>query len=510
MGRAYQSHSIECQEHESLVGMGNMLLRSFCTVVACAVVGVASVSIAEDQEASKKSPPKHPVETKQFVLTVTDGENPIAGASLRLYACRCEEDRGSHYGWPSNNTDVPTIFTTDETGKATLRYPIKFGDPSNWKTLSQISLFITHSDYVGDELHVDPRDGEATKELKQGCELTFSAVDDSREPVDIAVLMAGPGRSAKWERGDDKVVRSRAIPDGSWQTMLVSPRDDGRHLFSGILPVRLANQQAVKIRNLRIKPGFRLSGRLSDNVPRPVKNGSILANCYPKPAGRVWGDDNPSLNWTTVATVHEDGSFDFSSLPRGGRIQILAVCDGWAISDDSQQNSIKDGRLIEFTDLEIDEDGVCNNYELPMEPTGTVIVTVKKPDGSPLAGSSVSTNPNQRMYLGGTSIFGQFYESIDGVRYEISGEESDGIVSRRHANKAVAYHGVTDEKGQFTIRGVPLNRNYQVGASHTDYASPIGERGRRERTSYICKSAEPIEVEIQLQTRFPDSGDGGE
>jgi hypothetical protein len=53
--------------------------------------------------------PKYPVETDTLVVKLTSHEGSVAGASIRLYACRCEEDRGSHYGWPHQNTDVPRL-----------------------------------------------------------------------------------------------------------------------------------------------------------------------------------------------------------------------------------------------------------------------------------------------------------------------------------------------------------------------------------------------------------------
>ena len=71
-----------------------------------------------------------------------------AGASVRLYACRCEEDRGSHYGWPRQNTDVPTEYTSDESGTIVLRYPTRFGSPENWKTLCEISMLIRHAEFI--------------------------------------------------------------------------------------------------------------------------------------------------------------------------------------------------------------------------------------------------------------------------------------------------------------------------------------------------------------------------
>lgn len=444
---------------------------------------------------------KFPVETEDFVVTVTDGEKPIEGVELTLYACRCTEDPGSHFGWPSYNTDVPTVYTSDKDGKVKLKYPVKFGAPPNWKTISEISMRFSHSDFVSDQLHVNPNESEAEKELKSGCQLTFSAVDINREPVDIAVMMAGPGRMASWNR-DDKVVSSRAIPDGSWQTILVSPRDDGRHLFSGVLRVRLADNQDVNIRNLRIKPGLQINGKLSENVTRPVKNGRVMAYCIPKPAGNSWGKEDPSLTWTSTVDINEDGSFEFPSLPTTGQIQFFAVSDGWVVVDNGpeKRGSFKQGKLVEIDDLDV-EDDLCDDFTLEMEETGTLVVTVTKPDGTPLQGAKVSTNPNQFMLLGGSTILGSFRDSILTARQQIETKSQPKFPRRTPLQN---FSVETDEKGVATLTGIPLNRNYEVSAYHDDYALPLGERGRGKRTPYICESTDPTIAKIEMIERKSD------
>lgn len=448
---------------------------------------------------AEDGPPKYPVDTETFTVTLTSEEGPVAGASLRLYACRCEEDPGSHYGWPQDNTDVPTEYTSDEGGVVELQYPVKFGSPDNWKTLNQISMMVTHAEFVPDEIHIDPRLKKTTKQLEAGCELSFSAIDAGRNPVEIGVMMAGPGRAAKWIR-EQGIVRSRAIPDGVWQTLVVAPRPDGRHLFSDVLPVRLRDQQRVRFHNLPLTPGLRLTGRLSDNVPRPVVDGRIQAFCLPQPAGRLHDREDPSVAWEANTLIDADGSFEFASLPRSGTIQLIAICQGWVGADQDvpeEHGTFKQGMFVALDEQQI-QDGSFD-VVVPMEPTGSLLVTVLKPDGSPLAGAKVATNPNEYRWLAGSTILGSKRDWIDSVRAQMNGTE-DPLYRRGERDEPVpVFQAITDERGQVVLSGIPCDREYQVGAYHDDYTMPEGDRGRRQQERYVCKRDEQATATIQLQ-----------
>ncbi len=466
-----------------------------CRTFAFFLLCLPSVAVAADE------PPKYPVETAEFVLTIKSEGRPVKDATVRLYACRCEEDPGSHYGWPSVNTDAATELTSDDQGKITVTWPLKFGLPDNWKTTSQISMSINHPEFVPEQLHIDPRQKTAVKEINAGCELTFSAVDSDRQALQIGVLMAGPGGAAMWLRDEGGVVRSRAIPDGSWQAMLVSPKEDGRHLFSGVLPVRLANRQDVKIRNLRLRPGLRIVGKLSDDVPRPVTAGRVQVRCIPKPAGTQWEEADPSVVWMDVAKVAEDGTFELLSLPRTGQIQLIAICSGWLGINQGERNEIfrrTQGMILDLDDLAIEHD-VYEDLIIPMEPTGTINVTVLKPDGKPLPGAQVSTNPNQIWLLGGSTIVGSYQRSIESIQAQI--DKVDQVRANRPKQAVPKYVARTDQNGTATLSGIPLKQNQTVDAMHDDYTLPFDQNGRRQGVPYRCETSDPLAVTVRMQAR---------
>ncbi len=411
------------------------------------------------------------METAEFTLTVLgDDQKPIVGAEAYIYAMRCKEDPGSHYGWPSNNMGKSKKITTDQEGKAVLLYPIRFGSEPDWLTTNEISIAITHAEYVKNELHIDPTVGESVKELKAGCELTVSARDASMQSTkEFGILLAGPGQSAKWIMDDQGVKRSRSIPDGQWQMMLVQPDPKGETLFSGIVPVRLKERQAVRLRDVPMRKGIRIVGALDEEVPRPVTEGTVLAWCSPKPAENSWEDRDPTLMWAETTVIQEDGSFVFPSLPRTGEIQLIAICRGWVIEDDGGQPTTQiRGIRINLDEMEVTQEGV-DDLVLPMIPTGDLEVTVLTPEGEPLKDAIVSTWPNQLIHRGGSQILGATYQSVDVIRAQLDptfeAKRNVESVERR-------YSATTNDEGKVVLKDIPLHHTNSVDVSHDRYQLP--------------------------------------
>ncbi len=469
-----------------------------------------SIGWCDDNHESKIT---WPVELKEFKLTVNDSQGqPVEGVELRAYALRCEEDAGSHYGWPTYNTGPAPELKTNAAGEAVFKYPVKFGQPPNWKTTSQISISLRHPEFVGTEVHLDPRGGRDTTVIKAGCELTFSANDHLGQPVSqFAIMMAGPGRGAKWQ-SKESIKRSRAIPDGKWQTMLVQAKEDGVHLFSGVLPVRLANEQAVSIRNVVLKPGIRFIGKLEDSVPRPIASGQVLAWCLPKPAGAQWGNDDPSLAWCDLAKIEADGTFTFKSLPRSGLIQVIAICDGWVSQNHPDYENEATGWVYELDNLQGEN---VKEVEILMKKTGQAKVIVKDADGHPIPRVIVGTYPNQRLLKSGSQILGNGYPSLDEVEYQLSDGQNNRHKQRREEqNKEdpdLPYIGGangknfiqrTDANGVAVLRGIPLNQSESIGLAHDDYT--LEANNGREEISFQCNNVDPVEISVTLVPRPKD------
>ena len=478
-------------------------MRFSCFLVV-AVFLFAVPCVAQDQQAStEKDSLLFPVEMTDYTLSVKDEKgDPIEGVEVVANGVRCEEDRGSWYAWPIPNAGNDNKRITDTTGKVTFRYPVKYGVPPDLKTLNKIDFTFSHPEFVTSRQETDPRGDAIVHKMVAGCPVLFSAVNANGEPIEsFWVQMAGPGSAAKWILAD-QTIRTGSIPDGAWQTMLVAPQIDGPTLFSGILPTRFRKNSKVTIRGIELKPGLRIGGRLDDGVPRPVANGRVVAWQLPKPRGRCHGEDDPSLGWSDVTEMNEDGSFEFESMPRTGVVQFIAICSGWIVKSEHRNGRPAGGRvlgvLVNLDDMQVDE-GLISDIIIPMEKAGDLEVTVRKPDGTPLVGAEVATWPNQVLEKSGSQLLGACYPTLEQINRLIAGKEWDYMEAFR--SQKSRYMQITDENGRCVLRDLPIDRDLAMYVQHEDFQSKsTGVKNEEREVKFRVTEEEPtksIEVEVE-------------
>jgi hypothetical protein len=133
---------------------------------------------------------------------------------------------------------------------------------------------------------------------------------------------------------------------------------------------------------LELKRGSSVRGRLDQTVPRPIRDGRVIANVWPK-------DLAPSSSppqWHAWTNIQPDGSFELDSLPDGD-LELVACCDGFVSTNGSGKSNMHYPQKfsLEGTDLKV---------VLGMEPTACLQVTVQDDEGKPIRGACVSTWPN--------------------------------------------------------------------------------------------------------------------
>ena len=427
--------------------------------VSCAlfVLCLSPNAVCPAQERDGESPIRIPVEMRDFKLSLVDGAGkPIEGAEVVVQGVRCQEDPGSWYAWPAANGGPMPIVPTDQDGVARFKYPSKLGSAVEYFTITTLTMNFRHANYISEraEFAVDAEKPEQV--LRPGCRVTYSAVDDSGKAIEeFAAYISGPGYDAKWTLADG-TIQSMAVPDGTWQTMLVAPQNDGITLFSGVLPARYKSGSEMTIGNVTLRPGLRVQGRLAGNVPRPISDGVVVAWCQPKPTKKAI-DNREAIGWSDFAVIRADGTFEFASLPRDGRLQLIAICRGWVIEDQPRDGQppvgqIKTGVLIDLEAAPI-ADNVLADIELPMEEAGAIEVTVKHLDGSPASGIQVGTSPNQKLEDTGTQLLGEAYSSIVRIRSQIDGTAPPNYWQQERKTR---YMQETDAEGQAVLYDLPL------------------------------------------------------
>lgn len=438
-----------------------LLLFAVCVLpTALIITSRKSNAIAGEQDSSGSNPP---IEMKPFKLTLVDEEkNPIAGAIVTAAGLRIEESPSSGCSWPTN-VAPKNEFVTDQDGVVEVQYPVKFGAPGSWMTTTRLIFRVRHALFAGAEVEVDAALGKAEHRLTQGCRAVFRGVDSSGAAIrDFAVhLTAGRSGDPIWKRKPGE-ISSGGLPEGKLQAMLVSPSADGLHRFSDLLTFTCQPGKETALNDVELRPGMQIRGELSQNVTRPIKNGTVYVWRLPKPAGEPYSNE-PSLGWGEGASIAEDGTFEFPSLPRGGKIQLIALCDGWVVE------GLEHG-LVVGTEMTIDEPQLLANHMegviVPMKPTASAEIEVLDPDGKPLAGATVSCWPNQSMKLCGATVLGNCYPYIRVMESQIAGAP----VPKADLPANPRYNQKTDEKGKVILRDIPVGAPQRLYVGHENLA----------------------------------------
>ena len=124
---------------------------------------------------------------------------------------------------------------------------------------------------------------------------------------------------ADWSEHDGLLTIRRVDLDGDEATRwlrIVHVPETGPTWFSDLIDLRRVNYPFRL--NLALKPGVRVEGSLGERVPRPVKNGRIVAEI-------IDGTDSWShWTWLASAKIDPDGKFVLESLPAEENLQLIA------------------------------------------------------------------------------------------------------------------------------------------------------------------------------------------
>lgn len=424
-----------------------------------------------------------PVDTKLFkVFLLGDDGKPVQGATVKPYAMRCSEEKGSHYGWPTGNVGPAPTLVSNQEGIVEIPYPVRFGRDPDWLTTCQISFMVNHHEYVSAESHsdidTDENETEAIITLVPGCEVSLSAVDAKLKPVSFGVNLPYNAISSKWVR-EDGFFRSRSIPPGIFPAMLVAPGENGETLFSDVVALELSEKQSARIRNVPLKKGIKFFGKLPDTVPRPIVDGHVAIEICPEFDSE--GKDPEKLYWSDWTKIEEDGSFVFPSIPRSGTMRIFVHCKGWMQEEKGKEFIVK-GIDIDLTDS-VSKDGDLE-YDPPMEETGDLEITVINAEGDPVAGAKVATWPNMQVLSGGSTILASAGKSLSFIEFQLKDKMDElNFDDERSSRTPTRFSGETNEDGVVVLKDIPLHRNESIYIQHSQYALPnAGKDGRVDRT----------------------------
>ena len=425
--------------------------------------------------------PKNPA---TMIEIVDAAGNTVSGATVKPYALRPKRAGGQsgHYIWTKDRYDVsPDSVVTDSEGIAIVPYPEFVFERVE---TGEITVSIRHPRYVSDNhdvvvstslprgapwkvqlRHIIDRLGNRTVVtrsdiivLKQGQILMLKSSETPEATSRLYAQTSSKGRLDIdfWDHSQSGVLISRRHASGDHAVRLIGSNEENQLMFSDIVDVTV-KQGVTNTLSLNLKPARTVRGKVSDNVPRPVLNGRVVANIVPS-----WRRYQKNLpKWHAWTTVKSDGSFEMPLLPAGD-LEIVALCNGFiSVSDPGQRRfstvSFPQKHVIGANDLDI---------VIKMEPTARLEVTVYDENGQLLEGARVATYPNVCWSNWGSTIFcSDLINTIDRLKQPY--ENQDGVFREIPAG----FFGISDKSGVAILSNVPAHHT-SFAVEHPDYVLP--------------------------------------
>lgn len=399
----------------------SLLTASMFLVFAVAICGTQPADAVEDAPSSKASgnqsqpdstPQTLPKDSLFFHTTVTDASgNGIANAKVELW----------QLAYSSGSKSPPAAYlqavVTDNDGKASIPYP-PFAGESKKRSTRRLGLKVTHQQFPAWSDYL-PVDHDAAIELATPRWIEVTVTDPDNRPLKKDLVPIAYSVGDNWSLKDGKLRMGPLdlSSDRSLRLLRIAHVPDGKApRFSKLINVSEADRDGNQV-NLQatLEEVASVNGRLSDEVPRPVKNGFVIGTIV------HLSDGNDRWYFSQKVPIAEDGTFEFPGLPRDENLQLLAICDGWlslpprpsevTAYSKKWDYEVRDnhgsstGRVTtQLHRISADEGAAL----VQMHPTGSAAITVVDWDDKPIEGVGIAFWPNQAHHNSGSQSLGGF------------------------------------------------------------------------------------------------------
>jgi hypothetical protein len=371
------------------------LIMVFALVMHC----LAGETQNLNAEQASQPPPDKRI---QRIVFVDEQQTPIEGVKFLPHALN------TSYFWPEKIMGKPKAYFSNKQAAIEVEYPPVFADGKVvCETIDGVASDVMHISQIARVPVISGKESRVV--MKPGIRLALQGIDENGQSLQSFTALASSDQAPKtWKPLPDGFIESHAMPLGHSQVMLVHPREDGKTCFSECWVLQLTEQDRATGRvmeNIEVLPGVRLDGRLAEQVPRPVKNGMVMAYCAPLPIETAVDQDYVDfLIWSDWTEIREDGTFTFDSLPQKGKVQVIALCDGWIGKTD--RRTVGEQITLEGEGLEI---------VLPMYPTIQAVVFAIDRQGKPVENARIDFGPNQVVWDRFSTRLGRCNRSIDSI-----------------------------------------------------------------------------------------------
>lgn len=431
------------------------------------------------------------------VKVVDSNGNPIKGVEVSPWALRSSQGHGR---WANNGNDPselnPAAVTTNSDGIAKVIYPF-FRDVQEQTRTTSVSLFLKHPEYsIEDSVHLDVPIASDTPEIiqmKLSASIRFLPTIDGNpvRPSEIQVMRSDissftDGYARHIE--DEHVIVRRLAPE-QCDFMLVRLVDEQPTHFSEIFTVDLqsgANDPQV----VELAPSTSLSGRISDQVPRPIREGRVLAMTVPPQSNRN------RLTWSTWGPIRTDGTFEIPHWPKGETMQLIGLTNGHRIRSlmvDAQGRKLPNQAAPAEGSPVVIDPPFTHPIELDTEQLHRCEIRLVDLDGRPVAGAKVAAYPNVYWKNWGSQLYGlplmQSTEFFGNAK--LMEEINEQLENPAFPNR---FMGPVNEEGEVELR-LPSGE-WDLYVESKTHALPV-ILGRRNHKISVGKS-QPNSTSIRL------------
>ncbi|MEM9380225.1 MAG: RNA polymerase sigma factor [Planctomycetota bacterium] len=371
-------------------------------------------SASEAEAAPEESPESEPAEDGKMgevVLRIEDAYGaPISQAKLHATSWSAKEEPNASVSWMGGEARG-YMGESGADGVVKLRYQREYDwSDVGLRTLATVGFTVTHPDYRPHEQHrLDVSEGETVIVLERGSFLIVSGWLGSPDRIvsDVTPHLTFGARVGPddWLPIRDGRPSCSRIPEGSHAVYLSHVDGDGRTWFSAVEPFTIAKDEQKELA-LELVPSRVLRGALDAAVPRPVEDGEVELNLYVDTGSR-----GAEMLRTYRAEIAVDGTFELRDLPPG-RGEMIGICRGWASKQvlapmpaDLGEPLASGAEAPEPRRQHQHVEADAETFELRMEPTGTVEVTLVDPSGAPVEGAFLQSSPNVHWEIGYAAIF---------------------------------------------------------------------------------------------------------
>ncbi len=309
------------------------------------------------------------------VLVVDSARRPIAGADVTKLV------------WEDGSTVPRDVARTDAEGRASLEL-----------SRSSALLAVRADGFLPREILARVSERRAMVMLSMPATVIVTGFV-AREPqriVDLDVQFDDHALESDggWFTTSNGSRAHDRVRPGSRAVRIAWTDPEGAVHHSDVVELELAESETRELR-LELHPPAFVSGRLDEEVPRPIVDGVVqiragrvcrLARMPDEPSFGDWPDrELGSLVRDRYVVVREDGTFEASDLPRGPAM-ITAACSGWVSYTGPGALSSFDGASDVWEPM-LD---ATHEAVVAMQPAARVVVRLHGPGGLPATDARVT------------------------------------------------------------------------------------------------------------------------